>query len=59
MKTRLKLFLYWGIRFDKKPYEIPEQSARKVHYADKRELETAIITRYPSVIPDPMEYTKK
>lgn len=56
MRTRLKLFLQWGIRFDKKPYEIPEQSARKVHYADKRELETAIITRYPPAAPDPVEY---
>ncbi len=55
MKTRLKLFLQWGIRFDKKPYEIPEQSARKVHYADKRELENAIITRYPPAVPDPVE----
>lgn len=56
MRTRLKLFLQWEIRFDKKPYEIPEQSARKVHYADKRELETAIITRYPPAAPDPVEY---
>ena len=59
MRTRLKLFLQWGIRFDKKPYEIPEQSARTVHYADKRELETAIITRYPPAAPDPMEYREK
>ena len=60
MRTRLKLFLQWGIRFDKKPYEIPEQSARKVHYADKRELETAIITRYPPAAPDldPVERKK-
>lgn len=46
MRTRLKLFLQWGIRFDKKPYEIPEQSARKVHYADKSEIETAILEKY-------------
>ena len=59
MRTRLKLFLQWGIRFDKKPYEIPEQSARKVHYADKRELETAIITRYPPAAPDPVEYREE
>lgn len=59
MKTRLKLFLQWGIRFDKKPYEIPEQSARKVHYADKCELETAIITRYPPAAPDPVEYREE
>lgn len=59
MRTRLKLFLQWGIRFDKKPYEIPEQSARKVYYADKRELETAIITRYPPAAPDPVEYREE
>lgn len=59
MRTRLKLFLQWGIRFDKKPYEIPEQSARKVHYADKRELETAIVTRYPPAVPDPVEYREE
>lgn len=59
MKTRLKLFLQWGIRFDKKPYEIPEQSARKVHYADKRELEAAIITKYPPAAPDSVEYREE
>lgn len=59
MRTRLKLFLQWGIRFDKKPYEIPEQSTRKVHYADKRELETAIISRYPPAAPDPVEYREE
>ena len=59
MRTRLKLCLQWGIRFDKKPYEIPEQSARKVHYADKRELETAIVTRYPPAVPDPVEYREE
>lgn len=59
MRTRLKLFLQWGIRFDKKPYEIPEQSARKVHYADKRELEAAIITRYPPAAPNPVEYREE
>lgn len=59
MKTRLKLFLQWGIRFDKKPYEKPEQSARKVHYADKRELEAAIITKYPPAAPDSVEYREE
>lgn len=59
MRTRLKLFLQWGIRFDEKPYEIPEQSARKVHYADKRELEAAIISRYPPAAPYPVEYREE
>jgi type IV secretion system protein VirD4 len=45
MRTRLKLFLEWGIRFDK-VYEIAEQSARKVSYADRHELEEEIIRRH-------------
>ena len=44
MKTILKLFLEWGIRFEK-VYEIEEKSARKVAYADRRELEEEIIKR--------------
>ena len=45
MKTVLKLFLEWGIRFEK-VYEIEEKSARKVAYADRRELEEEIIKRH-------------
>jgi type IV secretion system protein VirD4 len=45
MRTRLKLFLEWGITFGK-PYEIAEQSARKVEYADRHELEEEIIRRH-------------
>ncbi len=44
MRTRLKLFLEWGITFGK-PYEIAEKSARKVEYADRHELEAEIIRR--------------
>ena len=44
MRTRLKLFLDWGIKFGK-PYEIAEQSARKVEYADRFSLEEEIIRR--------------
>ncbi|BAL01436.1 hypothetical protein OBV_42370 [Oscillibacter valericigenes Sjm18-20] len=44
MRTRLKLFLEWGITFGK-PYEIAEQSARKVEYADRHTLEAEIIRR--------------
>ncbi len=46
MRTRLKLFLQWGILFDKKPYEIPEHSARKVYYADKQELMNTIAHKH-------------
>lgn len=42
MKTKLKLFLDWGITFDK-TYETEEKSHRKVCYADKEELEENII----------------
>lgn len=44
MRTRLKLFLKWGITFEE-PYEIAEKSARQVAYADKQELEEEIIRR--------------
>lgn len=42
MKTKLQLFLDWGITFDK-TYESEEKSHRKVYYADKEELEENII----------------
>ena len=45
MKTKLKLFLKWGITFEE-PYEIEERAARKVVYADKQEIEEEIIRRY-------------
>ena len=44
MRTRLKLFIEWGIVFGK-PYEIMEKSARKVYYADRFTLEEEIIRR--------------
>ena len=58
MKTRLKLFLEWGIEFEN-PYEIAEQAARKVAYADRFELEQEIIQRgcayedYFDEVPEP------
>ena len=44
MKVKLKLFLDWGITFGK-PYEVPEQAERPVHYASKQELVMAIWDR--------------
>ena len=41
MRTRLRLFLEWGITFGD-PYVLPEKAARKVAYASKQELEAAI-----------------
>ena len=48
MKTKLKLFLNWGIRFEK-PLEIPDRGSRPVHYAGKTELEQAILSECPLV----------
>lgn len=45
MVVTLRLFLDWGIRFGT-PYEVEEKAARPVAYADKQELEEAIIRRY-------------
>lgn len=45
MRVKLRLFLDWGIRFGK-PYEVPEKAQRPVAYADKQELEEAIIRRH-------------
>ena len=41
MRTRLRLFLEWGITFGE-PYVLPEKAARKVAYASRNELEAAI-----------------
>lgn len=46
MRTRLRLFLEWGITFEA-PYTIPEKAARPVAYANRQELELAIMRRHP------------
>lgn len=45
MQTRLRLFLEWGITFGE-PYTIPEKAARPVAYANRQELELAIMRRH-------------
>ena len=45
MRTRLRLFLEWGITFGE-AYETPDRGRRPVYYADCRELERAIEARY-------------
>ena len=45
MRTRLRLFLDWGIRFEE-PYAVPERSQRKVAYASRQALERSILKRY-------------
>ncbi len=46
MRTRLKLFFKWGIQFED-AYSISEKSERKVQYADSREVEAAVLERFP------------
>ena len=41
MRTRLRLFLDWGISFGE-PYILEEKAARTVAYANKQELEDAV-----------------
>ena len=48
MRVRLRLFLDWGIRFGK-PYQVPEKAQRPVAYAEKKELEAAILRQNQSV----------
>ncbi|MDE6280830.1 MAG: type IV secretory system conjugative DNA transfer family protein, partial [Oscillospiraceae bacterium] len=45
MRTRLRLFLDWGITFGD-PYQTPEHGQRKIYYAGRQELEDAIIARF-------------
>lgn len=46
MRTRLRLFLEWGITFEEE-YRVEEQVARKVYYADQNALTRAIVRKYP------------
>ena len=38
MRTKLRLFLDWGITFDPDGYRMPERAARKIAYVDQSEL---------------------
>lgn len=46
MKTRLKLFFKWVIKFEE-AYVIEEQAERKVLYADRAELDAEILKKFP------------
>ena len=48
MKTRLKLFFKWGIKFEG-AYSVAEQAERKVQYADRAELEMEILRKFPQM----------
>ncbi len=54
MKTRLKLFFKWGIKFEE-AYAIEEQSERKVLYADRADLEAVILKKFPQAA-EPIEF---
>ncbi len=45
MKTRLRLFLDWGISFEE-PYAVAERAQRKVKYANREELEANIVAQH-------------
>ena len=49
MKTKLRLFLDWGITFDS-VYTVAERAHRKVTYADKQILEENIMRRHAAFI---------
>lgn len=43
MQTRLRLFLEWGITFEKEGYTVPVHENMQVHYAGRKELEESIL----------------
>ena len=45
MRTRLRLFLDWGITFDPDGYRMPERAARKIAYVNHDELARSIQNR--------------
>jgi len=51
MKTRLRLFLDWGITFED-AYTVPERADRRVRYAGCGELERSITGRRNALPPD-------
>ena len=49
MRTKLRLFLDWGIRFGE-PYTVEEKAHRKVVYADKQMLEENIVRKHTACL---------
>lgn len=62
MRTRLRLFLDWGITFGE-VYLAPEYGQRKVYYAGRQELEAAITAKFgplqPPAPPRPPKHMSK
>ena len=50
LRTRLRLFLEWGITFEES-YTVPERVQREVRYADKTQLVKSIQKKYPKQEP--------
>lgn len=49
MRTKLKLFFKWGIKFNEdEPYTVGDNGNREVQYANKREIMDGIVTKYHS-----------
>ena len=49
MRTRLRLFLEWGISFEE-PFTVQKREHATIRYAGREELIAAIQTRYPSKV---------
>ena len=58
MRTRLRLFMDWGITFGE-AYQVPEHGQRKVYYAGREELENAIIQRFWTETEPELEQAEK
>ena len=51
IRTRLRLFLDWGITFEE-PYKMPKRKDCAVRYASRKELRKSILEKYPQEIPE-------
>ena len=58
MRTRLRLFMDWGITFGE-AYQVAEHGQRKVYYAGREELERAIIQKFWTEAEAEPEQTEK
>ena len=58
MRTKLRLFLNWGITFEE-PYILPDQGKRQVAYASRQELELSIAKAFPATLPMQQFKTEK